>query len=236
MDIEDFQRRLKQKHFDTEFEMQRMKYGGADPMLELGVRLEPHMQVLPNILNPSAQQAQVGVNISPRLAKKRFGKETASAPEIFAQSNKPFYKDLASMYKDLSNRGLLAESIKSVEDLEAYPQYPMDKGFIGHWSDDLGRQVWNHELRHEGIEALGYNIPYVTEEVLTRMYDIEYGTESEKKFARFYLEEVAEDNKMSVEELMKYMKENVPSRFARDTDALRMIDQLKKKFKERQQQ
>ena len=222
--------RMKYSNADLDFWMQRMKYGGADPMLELGVRMDPRMQVLPNILNPSVQQAQVGVNISPRLAKKRFGKETASAPEIFAQSNR--YKDLTSMYKDLSNRGLLAESIKSVEDLEAYPQYPMDKGFIGYWSDDLGRQVWNHELRHEGLEALGYNIPHVTEEVLTRMYDLEYGTESEKKFARFYLEEVAEDNKMSVEELMEYMKRNVPSRFARDTDALRMIDRLKTKYKE----
>ena len=194
------------------------------------------MQVLPYLLSPSAQQSQVGVNISPRLAKKRFGKETASAPEIFAQSNRPFYKDVASMYKDLSNRGLLAESIKSLEDLEAYPQYPMDKGFIGAWSNNLDRQVWNHELRHEGLEALGYDIPHNIEEVLTRMYDAEYGTESEKKDARLYIEDTAEENGMSVEGLMKFMKENTPSEFARNTDALRMIDQLKKKFRERNRQ
>jgi len=235
MEIEDFQRRLKQKHFDTEFAMQRMKYGGADPMLELGVRMEPHMQVLPSILKPSAKRATVGVNISPTIAKKLFGKESASAPEIFARTNEPRLS-VPELYEDLSNRGLLAESIKSVEDLEAYPQYPMDKGFIGHIDRKLPRQVWNHELRHEGIEALGYGIPRVIEEVLARMYDAEYGTESQKKHARLYIEKIAKDNKMPVEELMKYMKRNVPSRFARDTDALRMIDQLKKKFRERNRQ
>ena len=223
--------RLKYSNSDAEFYMQRMKYGGADPMLELGVRMEPHMQVLPSILKPSAKRATVGVNISPTIAKKLFGKESASAPEIFARTNEPRLS-VPELYEDLSNRGLLAESIKSVEDLEAYPQYPMDKGFIGHLSKKLPRQVWNHELRHEGIEALGYGIPRVIEEVLTRMYDEKYGTESQKKHARLYIEKIAEDNGMSVEELMEYMKEKVPSEFARDTDALRMIDQLKKKYKE----
>ena len=232
MDIEDFQRRLKQKHFDTEFEMQRMKYGGADPMLELGVRLEPHMQVLPSILKPYARRVLTAVNVSPRAAKDWFGKESGSAPEIYAATNDPPLS-VPELYEDLSNKGLLAESIKSVEDLEAYPQYPMDKGFIGHTSSKLPIQAWNHELRHEGIEALEYGIPRVIEEVLTRMYDAEYGTEKRKKDARLYIEKIAEDNEMSVEELMKYMKERTPSEFARNTDALRMIDQLKKKFKER---
>tara|TARA_R110000824_G_scaffold75983_5_gene192686 strand:+ start:554 stop:1261 length:708 start_codon:yes stop_codon:yes gene_type:complete len=235
MDIEDFQRRLKEKIYDTDFNMQRMKYGGADPMLELGVRMDPHMQVIPSILKPHARRTVTAVNVSPGAAKDWFGKESGSAPEIYAKTNDPPLS-VPELYEDLSNKGLLAESIKSVEDLEAYPQYPMDKGFIGHIDRKLPIQAWNHELRHEGLEALGYNLPHVIEEVLTRMYDAEYGTERRKKDARLYIEKIAKDNEMSVEELMKYMKRNVPSRFARDTDALRMIDQLKKKFRERNRQ
>ena len=88
----------------------------------------------------------------------------------------------------------------------------MDKGFIGHIDRKLPIQAWNHELRHEGLEALGYNLPHVIEEVLTRMYDAEYGTERRKKDARLYIEKIAKDNEMSVEELMEYMKKKVPSR------------------------
>ena len=74
MNVKDFQKLLKQKKFDTEYWMEQMKYGGADPMLEFGIRQEPYAQTMPYLLNPSAWQGNAAVTIMPTTAIKAFGK------------------------------------------------------------------------------------------------------------------------------------------------------------------
>jgi hypothetical protein len=225
MDIKEFQRLLKKKMFDTEFNMQRMKYGDADPMLELAVRQDTNPQVMPYLLNPSAWQGNVAMSVMPDRAKRAFGKKSATAPEIL--SHLYDYDNVPEMYKDLTNRGLLGD----VKD--SYPEYKMDKPFVGVWDTQLKRNPWDHEYRHIGMDTLypdGFGS--VTNEILIRQYDQQFGSKEEKKHATKFIAKKAKENNMTVAELKAYVKAKVPSEVERDTKARKLNALMKKRYKE----
>ncbi len=259
MDIKEFQRLLKKKKFDTEFWMEQMKYGGADPMLELGIRMQPNVQVLPSILKKGVTDA-MGMYINPEYAQAVFGKQSASAPEILRSDFKSsVYPEAEDLYNDAKSKGLLAENAM---DFNAYPQYPTDKGLIGQWADTLARKhkeygtpdsanmddegvtrlvsnpIWGHEFRHGAFEALekefGHKkLGHVTEEILARQYDQMYGTDLQKKEATRYIKRRAKRLNMSVDQLLSLVKRKfAPSEMARDTNARRLNAILKKRYRE----
>jgi hypothetical protein len=224
MDIEDFQRRLKQKHFDTEFDMQRMKYGGADPMLELGMRLEPNMRVVPTGLKRGAGHP------TKAAFRPKKDRQPMSGPELLASHSKLSLEDL---YSQADRRGLLAPGVESIEDWKKYPKYKMTPSFIGVYADKLGNNHWNHEIRHLSAAKLYPQYGHLKSEAFIRLQDLEHGNEFNKNQAKLWFAMIAKESDMTTENLMDYLEGEFPPEFATTTDAIRMIDQLKKKFKER---
>ena len=151
-------------------------------------------------------------------------KTSATAPEVLREIYN--YDSVSEMYKDLTNKGLLGE----VKD--SYPEYKMDKPFVGVWDNSLKRNPWSHEFRHVGINTL-YDIKDpVVNEILTRQYDQSYGTKQAKKEATRYIKKKAKENNMTVDELKAYVKARVPSEMARETEARRLNALIKKRYRE----
>lgn len=216
--------RLKYSNSDAEFYMQRMKYGGADPMLELGIRLGANPQVVPTGLKSGAGHP------TKAAFRPKKDRQPMSGPELLARHSKLSLEDL---YSQAERKGLLAPGVKSIEDWKKYPKYKMTPSFVGVYADKLGADPhWDHEIRHLSTAEMYPQYGHLKNEVFVRLKDLEYGSEFDKRQAVLWLEKLAEKSSMSIEELMSYLEGEFPPEMATTTDALRMIDRLKKKYKE----